>query len=121
MRYFTSFPLTENPISEGGRWHNLGAATGGWTVVKTASGNALCTNTLGGTADSYAYLTGFGNDYFITATTFRDPSVVDGQDFENELHIRMLDSASNVFTYEFLTSPSVAGAGYQFVKWTGAN
>lgn len=119
--YFTAFPLTEDPISEGGRWNNQGAATGGWTVVQTTPGLAFSTNTLGGTADSYAYLTGFGNDYQITATTFRDPSVVDGQDFENELHIRMTDNATNVFTYEFLTSPSVGGAGYQFVKWEGPN
>jgi len=38
--YITSFPLTENPISEGGKWIN-GLTTGlDWSDVRTVSGIA---------------------------------------------------------------------------------
>ena len=117
--------LTENPISDGGKWKNQGAATGGWTVVQSNAGTLFGTNTVGGTADSYAYLdpsVGMGNDYLITGVCHRDASVVDGgTDFEIELHIRMTDDATHVFTYELDLSNTIGGAGYQFVRWTGTN
>jgi hypothetical protein len=37
-RYTTNFPLTENPISEGGRWINGGAVGLDWTNVSTKAG-----------------------------------------------------------------------------------
>jgi hypothetical protein len=36
--YSTTFPLTENPISEGGSWTNGGATGLGWANVQTTPG-----------------------------------------------------------------------------------
>jgi hypothetical protein len=117
--------ITENPISDGGKWKNQGAATGGWTLCQSSSGRIFGTNTVGGTADSYAYLdpsVGLGNDYTITGVVHRDATVLDGiTDYEIELHIRMSDDASDVFTYELDLSNTIGGSGYQFVRWTGTN
>src|SRR5260221_2997308 len=41
MSYSTSFPLTENPISEGGRWVNGGLLGLDWTNVSTTPGLAI--------------------------------------------------------------------------------
>src|SRR5580693_498626 len=35
--YSTSFPLTENPISEGGKWVNGGATGLDWTNIRTTA------------------------------------------------------------------------------------
>jgi hypothetical protein len=117
--------ITENPISDGGKWKNQGAATGGWTLVQSNAGTLFGTNTVGGTADSYAYLdpsVGLGNDYVMTGVVHRDASVVDGgTDLEIELHIRMTDDATHVHTYEEDLSNTIGGSGYQFVRWTGTN
>lgn len=62
--YSTTFPLTENPISESGVW--LQHDTSDQTVVKTLNGNAYGTQSGGPRApydDSAAHMAGFGNDY----------------------------------------------------------
>src|SRR5687767_4542511 len=41
VTYSTTFPLAENPISEGGRWFNNGTL---WTKVRTENGLAFGTN-----------------------------------------------------------------------------
>src|SRR5437879_2900763 len=38
--YSTNFPLTENPISEGGRWLNGGTVGLDWTNFRTTSNKA---------------------------------------------------------------------------------
>jgi hypothetical protein len=67
--YTTNFPLTENPISEGGAWGQGGLKTGlDWTNVRTNGSIAYGTQTgFGGYDDSIALLTGFGPDYRISA------------------------------------------------------
>jgi hypothetical protein len=59
--YTTNFPLTENPISEGGNWVN-GAVVGlDWSNVSTTPGLAIGRNS--GTvnyADAVALVTGAG-------------------------------------------------------------
>src|SRR5215831_3829689 len=58
--YTTNFPLTENPISEGGQWIN-GKTTGiDWADVQTIPGQAFSTETGRGPnyADGTALLTG---------------------------------------------------------------
>ncbi len=48
VTYSTTFDLTENPISEGGRWFNTGTL---WTKVRTENGLAFGTN---GPLNTYA-------------------------------------------------------------------
>ena len=56
--YNTSFPLTENPISENGKWKSGFAVTGIWADVRTAPGQA------------------FGREYDQTSTNFTDSTAV---------------------------------------------
>src|SRR5438876_7626560 len=66
--YSTSFPLTENPISENGNWIN-GATNGiSWHDVRTTTNLAFGTDS-GGTSDSTALVTGtWGNSQTVQAT-----------------------------------------------------
>ena len=61
--YSTSFPLTENPISEGGKWVNGGATGLDWTNIRTTA-NVKAYGTSSGIApgydDSTAVLQGAG-------------------------------------------------------------
>lgn len=67
--FLTNFLLTENPISESGKWVNTGLD---WTVVKTASGVASGTqdgSTTPPFPDSYAMYTGnVGYNYRVEGT-----------------------------------------------------
>src|SRR5262245_29798940 len=71
--YTTNFPLTENPISEGGDWIN-GLTNGiDWADVATTPGKASGTQTGTGLgyADSTALLTGtWGADQTAQATVY---------------------------------------------------
>src|SRR5262249_45748237 len=51
--YSTTFPLTENPISEGGSWTNGGATGLGWANVQTTPGLSFGT----GPVNAGIYLT----------------------------------------------------------------
>ncbi len=56
--YSTAFPLTENPISEGGHWISGNAVGLDWADYRTTPGLAFGTQTgSGGTNDSTALLT----------------------------------------------------------------
>lgn len=111
--YTTSFPLTENPISEGGMW--TGPNGTGFTNVRTASGNAFGTGTNTPTYDdSYAYLTGFGNDYEIEAVIHRGSPPA--QNHEVELELRLSEVAGETYLYEILFN---LNGGPQVVRWNG--
>jgi hypothetical protein len=91
--YTTSFPLTENPISEGGRWHHTAPDT---TVAMTEviGGVHVAHGTqtgVDGPNDSQAYLTGFGLDQSIQGT-FWKAATVTVQFAEVELLLRWYDT-----------------------------
>jgi hypothetical protein len=112
--YSTSFPLTENPISEGGAWSNIGLD---WTTVQTANGHAHGTQPgTGAYTDSYAHLSGFTADQEAQAVVFHDPSQTGGTQ-EVELLLRWADSAHMARGYECNFS---YGGGYaEIVRWNG--
>jgi hypothetical protein len=93
--YSTNFPLTENPISEGGIWHHLDPTL---TVVQTEVINGVHvahgTQTgSGGYDDSNAYLSGFSQDHSIEGTVWISPSIPTGVSpyIEIELLLRWKD------------------------------
>ncbi len=113
--YSTTFPLTENPISESNNWQSRGTTR---TRVSTASGYAIGTQTgSGGFDDSYACLVGtWSADQRIVATVRRlSPSGIQ----EIELLFRVTDSSgsANVFCYEINIAQN--GAYVDFVRWDG--
>jgi hypothetical protein len=114
-QYSTNFDLTENPISEGGRWRR---ANNIWTNVRTANGIAFGTNGVTNTYDdSYALLSGFGPDQQAEGVIVRSPSLNTAVTHEVELLLRFSDDNNNARGYECLFA---FFGGVQLVRWDGA-
>jgi hypothetical protein len=111
--YTTNFDATENPISEGGAWTNIGLD---WTAVVTSGGIAHGTHRATGYNDSYAILSGFAADQSVEATIFINGSFTYNQ--EVELLLRWSQSAHVARGYEVLWDARNA-YGY-IVRWNGA-
>lgn len=113
VTYSTTFDLTENPISEGGRWLNTGTL---WTPVRTANGLAFGTNgPQNAYDDSYAYLSGFGPNQQGEAVVYVDPALL-GDPHEVELLLRWADSPGNARGYECLFH---FNGQIQLMRWNG--
>ena len=69
--YSTAFPLTEDPISEGGSWINGGTVGLDWTNVSTTPGLAIGHQVGARYTDATALLTGsWGADQMATGTVY---------------------------------------------------
>src|ERR1700759_2669448 len=111
--YTTSFPATENPISESGMWINGGTTGVNWTDVQTTPGLAFGTMPGDGSgvavyADSTAVLAGsWGPDQTPTATLFiSNGSELPGLFEECELRLRTTIQAGSITGYEINASAS---------------
>lgn len=114
--YTTNFPLTENPISEGGMWINGGTTGVDWTNMQTTPGLAFGTMIIpsANDNDSTALLTGtWGPNQTVTATVH----LANGADQrEVEIRLRSKLSAHSCTGYEITFAP-----GYiAIAKWLGA-
>ena len=119
-RYATAFPLTENPISEGGRWINGGAAGLDWTDVSTTPGLAIGHQVGASYTDATAILSGaWGPDQSATATVHSvNPNDACFQ--EVELRLRSAISAHVSRGYEISFKVSRSGGAYLIiVRWNG--
>jgi len=121
--YTTTFPSSENSVSEGGNWIN-GRTTGfDWSNVRTIPGFAFGTQT-GATAppynDSTAVLTGsWGATQFAQATV-RAVSCTDSSYEEVELLLHTTITAHSITGYEFNFRCSQSAQAYaQIVRWNG--
>jgi hypothetical protein len=120
--YSTTFPLTENPISENNVWIN-GRVTGlDWTNVRTTPGLAFGTQTgSAGFDDSIAILPGtWGPDQTVTATV-HSVNQQTGNIFEEvELLLRFQITAHSARGYEVNFRCTHDGTQYtQVVRWNG--
>src|SRR5258706_7876660 len=119
--YTTNFSLTENPISEAGKWIN-GKATGlDWADVRTTPGLAFGGQTATVTNDdSTAVLTGtWGPGQTAQATVF---TINQGSTIyeEVELRLRTSISAHSMTGYEINFRCTADGTQYaQIVRWNG--
>lgn len=120
--YHTTFPLTENPISEGGVY-SLGGTDGvDWTNPATTTNKVFGTQTGTSAAvydDSIAVLKGTWNaDQSATATVF---STVPGGGYftEVELLLRMNVGAHSTTGYEVNFSANPSQPYVTIVRWTG--
>lgn len=100
MRYETSFPGSEDPISEGGVWLGAGGFPNN-NRLKKVSGIAC--GIAVGTAppwDPQAYVTGFAsNGQRVDATVFVDPAMGNCQ-HELEILLRTSDNGTYIRAYE---------------------
>ena len=125
--YKTNFPLTENPISEGGRWLNGAKDALDWTDVRTTPGFAFGTE-IGGVRperqkydDSAALLTGhWGPDQTAQATVHRINKDDDRIYQEVELRLRSTLSPHNATGYEVMFRCSKSPKAYcNIARWDG--
>jgi hypothetical protein len=119
--YTTNFPLTENPVSEGGNWIN-GLTNGiDWSDVQTIPGKAFGTQTGIGPnfADSTALLTGsWGPTQTVQAVVYI--SAADSTTFEEvELRLRSSLSVHSCTGYEVNFSVKPGNPYCQIVRWNG--
>jgi hypothetical protein len=111
--YTTNFPLTENPISEGGRWTNGGIFSK--TNVQTSPGKAYGTMvSFDGThyIDSCACLSGFGPDQQVTCTIANSGAP---SGLEVEILLRAVIASDHIFLYEVDCVTSISGIS--LVRW----
>jgi hypothetical protein len=120
--YSTNFSLTENPISEGGKWVNGKAIGRNWNDVKTAPNQAFASILSGATGsrydDSIAHLSTsfapFSANQFAQGTAYRAAGY--SASHEVELLLRFKISANNARGYEVLWGAT----GYlAIVRWNG--
>jgi hypothetical protein len=122
--YSTSFPATENPISEGGKWIN-GLSVGlDWQDVRTLVGTAGAPNKAYGTGespdaynDNIACLLGFPANHSAQAVIYREPGYTPSDTHEVELLLRFKISAHVARGYE--VDFAYGGAGVQVFCWHG--
>lgn len=113
--FSTTFPATENPMSQGGIW-TQGAATGlDWTNVQTTPGLAFATQTIHSPPpfdDSIACLSGYLPNQWCQGTIHNASSAAR----EVELLLRWSITAHNATGYEIDITQS---NGLDIAKWNG--
>lgn len=116
--YSTKFPLTENPISEGGKWINGGVVGLDWTNISTTPGLAIGHEGDIPFSDATAILAGMWKaDQEAEATVYAlSPTVSCGQ--EVELRLRTSIAAHSITGYE--VSFSTAFGGLLIARWNGS-
>ena len=122
--YSTTFPLTENPISEGGSWTNGGATGLGWANVQTTPGLSFGTGPVNaGTylyADPTAVLKGvWAQDQQVQATVKVRGAYGRACCKEVELLIRMTITRNSITGYELNCSVVRTAPYLALVRWNG--
>jgi hypothetical protein len=119
--YTTTFPATENPISESNRWIN-GAATGiDWTNCRTTTNLCFGTETPGGFDDSTAILTGSWSPNQYCTGVIHSINQTNLIYEEVELRLRSTITAHVNSGYELNFRCTHDGTQYtQLVRWNGA-
>lgn len=119
--YTTAFSGTEDPLSEGGRWHNEGVD---WTHIRKVNGLVCGTQTGTNTGiyrfnDSFAHLTGFPPDQEAWGEArITNPNATCAQ--ELEILLRWNSSPHRATGYEcFARCVSTPASYVQIVRWDG--
>jgi hypothetical protein len=114
--YTTSFPLAENPLSEGDTWINGGAAGLDWKDCRSTAGLAF------GTQDGTATCVvsgAWGANQTAQAVVHVVPSAAT-QSGEVALHLHTTIAAHSITGYEITCSLNSGEPYTQIVRWDGA-
>jgi hypothetical protein len=120
--YTTSFPLTENPISENGNWINGGTVGLDWNNVITTPGLAQGQGPSSvAYSDPSAALTGtWAPNQMEQATVYTVNPDENGMYQEVELRLRTTITAHSITGYEITFACRQDGSAYtQIVRWNG--
>lgn len=123
--YTTNFPLTENPISEGGKWIG-GQSAGGnlWGNVRTNGTMAFGASEPTQYGDPTAILTGaWGANQSVQGTVKINTTPTGTCCHEIELRLRMTISTNSISGYEVYCSvmPESYNQYCHIARWNGAN
>ena len=120
--YSTSFPLTENPISERGKWVGGHSADGNlWGNVQTSGGMAYGVSQPTTFGDPTAILTGSwaaNQQAQVTVKIDTTPTVCC---HEIEVRLRMTISANRITGYEVYCSVVPGNKYCHIARWSGPN
>ena len=119
--FSTTFPATENPISQNGRWTNGGTTGIDWGNVETVGGSpgkAYGVSQPSAYADPTAILSGvkLNNDQQASATLFVTGTPAVG---EVEVRLRTNISAHSITGYELYCSVTASDPYVAITKWEG--
>lgn len=118
--YSTNFPLTENPISEGGNWINGDLVGLDWFDVRTTPGFAFGTAISAGYDDPTAVIVGPWASNHAVEVTVRNDLVSVADTAEMELRLRTTISAHDLTGYELLIAADPGFTPYvQIMRWNG--
>ena len=120
--YSTQFPLTENPISEGGKWVNGEALGLDWADVSTIPGRARGNQTGPNLSDATAVLQNltWASDQKATAQVATTGTPQENCFQEVELRLRTVIAPHSITGYEVNYKFSNDSTGYmQIVRWNG--
>src|SRR5882724_11422607 len=122
-KYSTTFALTENPISEGGKWVNGGTVGLDWTNVSTTPRRAIGHEVGADYSDATAVLQSmtWAPDQKATAVVVTTGDPMDDCYQEVELRLRTVVAAHSITGYEINYKFSTDSSGYmEIVRWNGA-
>lgn len=120
--YSTAFPLTENPISEGGTWLSGGTVTGAWQDVRTTPGLAFAAGVCASPPynDPIALLNGSWAADQQAFAHVRTVNQQAGFNQEVECHLRAELKANRAWGYEILWKCFNNSNWYtDIVRWNG--
>jgi len=123
--YSTTFPATENPISQGGIWVNGGDTGGSWHNVQTVPGNAhaadfVAESGLERYSDALSILSTsltFNANQYAEGHVYRVPGYAPSVGHEIELLLRFSISSGDAHGYEVLWGRA---GGMAIVRWNGS-
>jgi hypothetical protein len=121
--YTTAFPLTENPISESGKWMNGGAAGGNlWGSIQTTPGLAFGVSEPTQFGDPTAILTGSWSADQSAQATVKVTTVPSGTCcHEAEVRLRTTIASSRITGYEVYCSVMSNNPYCHIASWGGPN
>lgn len=119
LSYTTTFPSTENPLSEGGEWTCAGTAGTDGIDMQSGSDRAYATGTNPSAYnDNHAILSGFAADHSIECVVYRAGGYTPTDAHEMELLLRFSFAGGNRRGYEILFDTD---GNSQIFRWTGDN
>lgn len=124
--YTTTFPLTENPISECNSWINGGVTGLDWNNFQTtpAFAKGIEASTHANLDDPTAIVQGaWGNDQEAWGTVVAPTGGTSNTDKEIELRLRTTIAAHSITGYELQLTPfqtTTSGCSTTWIRWNGA-
>jgi hypothetical protein len=117
LSFSTTFPATENPLSQSGAWTEgtiMSAGAGTKTACQSATGAFGTMVSFDGTnfTDSCACLSGFKNDQEVLCTLLNNAAP---NGLETEILLRADITSAHIFLYEL--DCVLSGGGISLVRW----